>query len=405
MKIQKFQSALVVLFAACVVSPIAATAQQPSPSLGKTNLHAWIDEAPGLPNSLEEAATRKNGQSVYQPFYDKVQAFKKSYKQDMTGRAKPDEAEMRSAAEAQASSNLARLNSNPVIAQMGGIEKLSQMTPAQRAQLAQQMMQGGTKQSFAAPGGRTSTGMQAMMQKVMTDPAYRARYEKMSQQEKEAELRRFMASDGVSAPKTTEQIQDEQSQARPRLQAANEAAATFAIRQDLQEMMQQRNALDTAFSARDTEITTAKGSHREINEDAAGKLAKIPMVNDSIMGRVHDLQLTATLNKDTAAKHRDRAIWELQQRNALVADQRLKLKDLASSYQHWLKTNQDRINGSTAQEDLLRGANTGIEVAQYEVSFIDAAYDLAKYSEAGNKDAANYQELYLQGNGAIRLGR
>ena len=119
----------------------------------------------------------------------------------------------------------------------------------------------------------------------------------------------------------------------------------------------------------------------------------------------YDLQLAAALNKEIAAKHRERAIWELQQRNALFADQRLKLKDLASSYQNFLKNNQGKINASTAPPDLLRGANTEIEVAQYEVSFVDAALDLAKYSEAATKDAANYQDMFLQGNGAIRATR
>jgi hypothetical protein len=343
MKNRKFQSSVVfALFIACVLSPIVATAQQASQVLGKANLHAWLDEAPGLPNSLDEAATRKNGPPVYQAFYDKVQAFKKSYNQDITSKAKPDEAAMRNAAEAQARSNLAQLNNNPVIAQMGGIEKLSQMTPAQRAQLAQQMMQGGMPQIVAAPGGR---------------------------------------------------------------QTGNEAATTIAVRHDLQEMLKQKNALDTAFSARDAEITNATGTHREINEDAVARMAQIPMVNDQIMGRVHDLQMAAALNKEVAAKHRERAIWELQQRNALFADHRLKLKDLASSYQNWLKNNQGKINASTAPGELLRGANTEIEVAQYEVSFVDAACDLAKFSEAATKEAANYQEMYLEGNGAIRATR
>lgn len=345
MKNRKFQSiAVFALFIACVVSPIVVTAQQASQVVGKVNLHAWLDEAPGLPNSLDEAATRKNGSSVYQPFYEKVQAFKKSYNQDITSKAKPDETAMRNAAEAQARNNLAQLNNIPVIAQMGGIEKLSQMTPAQRAQLAQQMLQGGIP-----------------LPQTPASPAVR--------------------------------------------QTGNEAATTSAIRHDLQEMLQQKNTLDTAFSARDAEITNATGSHREINDDAVARLAKIPMVNDSIMGRVHDLQLTAALNKDTAAKHRERAIWELQQRNALFADQRLKLKELASSYQNWLKNNQGKINASTAPADLLRGANTEIEVAQCEVSFVDAALDLAKYSEAATKDAANYQDMFLQGNGAIRATR
>ena len=67
-----------------------------------------------------------------------------------------------------------------------------------------------------------------------------------------------------------------------------------------------------------------------------------------------------------------------------------------------MKENQEKINAPTAPADLLRGANTEIAVAEYEMSFIDAAYDLAKYSEAMNKEAAGYDGMYQEGNGAIR---
>src|SRR5215471_4963434 len=87
------------------IGAVVATAQQPSQVLGKTNLQGWIDEAPGLPNGVEEASARRNAGSFYQPFYDKVDAFKKSFKQSIASRDKPDEAAIRKAAEAQAASN------------------------------------------------------------------------------------------------------------------------------------------------------------------------------------------------------------------------------------------------------------------------------------------------------------
>src|SRR5262245_57474835 len=95
------------------IGTVVATAQQSSQVLGKTNLHGWIDEAPGLPNSVEEATARRNAGSFYQPFYDKVDAFKKSFKESIASREKPDEAALRTAAEAQAASNFAKLNSLP----------------------------------------------------------------------------------------------------------------------------------------------------------------------------------------------------------------------------------------------------------------------------------------------------
>src|SRR5262245_4986384 len=92
------------------ISSVVATAQQANHVLGQTNLQGWIEEAPGLSNSVEEASARRNGGSFYQPFYDKVEAFKKSFKESISSREKPDPAVMRKAAEAQAGNNLARLN-------------------------------------------------------------------------------------------------------------------------------------------------------------------------------------------------------------------------------------------------------------------------------------------------------
>jgi hypothetical protein len=204
------------------IGAVAAPAQRSSQVLGKTNLQGWIDEAPGLPNSVEEASARRNAGSFYQPFYDKVDAFKKSFKQSIASREKPDETAMRKAAEAQATSNLAKLNSLPVIQQMGGIEKLAQMSPEQRAKLAQQMMQ--SMQQNPVPIGSPAPGA--------------------------------------------------------RQTSSNDAAITAGIQRDLQSMIQQRSVVEIAFSTRDAEITNYKGSHREINEDGVAKLAAIPMVND-----------------------------------------------------------------------------------------------------------------------------
>jgi hypothetical protein len=353
-----FAFALVVFLTAVV-----AAAERTSQVLGKTNFLGWIDEVPALPISLDDAAVRKNGTSLYQPFYDKVEAFKKTYKQAIAAEAKPDETAMRKAAEVQVNSNMAQLNSIPMIAQMGGIEKLAKMTPEQRAQLAKQMRQ-------------------QMIQNMQQTPA----------------------SSPSPVPSTLVQLPEDKHEANQVL-VNSDAAGTMAIQQDLQSMLQQRAALETAFRAKDDEITNSNGNHQEINRNAIARLALIPMVNDSIMGRVHNLEQEAALNKETAELHRERANWELQQRTALFMDQKVGLKDLVSAYQNWFRKNQDKINASVAPADLLRGINTEIVVAEYEVSFIDAAYELAKYSESATKDAASFEEMSRQGTGAIRARR
>src|SRR5215510_2190384 len=97
-----------------------AVAQKSSQVLGKTNLHGWIDDAPALPNTLDEAVGRKNS-NMYATFYERVEAFKKSYRQSISTGVSLEEP---------------TLNNIPAIAQMGGMENLARMTPEQRAQAA-----------------------------------------------------------------------------------------------------------------------------------------------------------------------------------------------------------------------------------------------------------------------------
>jgi hypothetical protein len=141
-------------------------------------------------------------------------------------------------------------------------------------------------------------------------------------------------------------------------------------------------------------ITNAKGSHQNIGEEQASKGAAIPIVVNGEAGRGPDPAKMLALRKEMATRHRDRAAWELQQRVALVADHRLKLKALASAYQEWLKRNLDAVNASTAPEDVLRGTNTELDVAGFEGTFVAAAERLAKYCERAANDAAGHEVRY-----------
>jgi hypothetical protein len=60
---------------------------------------------------------------------------------------------------------------------MGGIDKMSEMSDEERERAAMQAL-GNYQQSLAGGPGQTSAGMQAVMQRVMNDPAYRERFEK-----------------------------------------------------------------------------------------------------------------------------------------------------------------------------------------------------------------------------------
>ena len=98
------------------------------------------------------------------------------------------------------------------------------------------------------------------MQRVMNDPEYRARFQKMSQQEKEAELRKNM---GTIAPPTPEQHQEG---SQPPIATSNETATAMAIRNELGQMAQHIGEIDPDSPSKITRSSTSKGSHDEFRE-------------------------------------------------------------------------------------------------------------------------------------------
>lgn len=147
-------------------------------------------------------------------------------------------------------------------------------------------------------------------------------------------------------------------------------------------MTQEFVALETTFQRSDTAITAAKGSHQEIAALHSAKAAKIPLVVLGETGREPDPVQLAALTKATTTQHRDRAVSELTARRALMEDQSRQLKRLAMAYREWLAANRTAILASSAPDGMLTGMNTLVDVATYEMRFIEAVRRLAEYSEA-----------------------
>lgn len=330
---------------AVAVAAATVLAAGPDGLLGRVDAPAWIDAVPALPASPQDATARAYGGDItgqpatlrgfYQPFYDRVDAFAESQKRVFVSASTPQGGEpaMRQAAEANAAKTIAQVNGMPVIAQMGGIEALAKMTPEQRQAAAQQMVRALQQNPAAA---------------MPMAPA---------------------ASAGPSP---------------------DAVRASMAIRQDISRMTQEYVALEIAFQTKDAAITESKGSHQEIAALHGAKAAKIPIVILGEAGRGPDPVQMLALANETATRHRDRAAAELTSRRALVADHSRQLKALASSYQTWLTANRAAILGSTSPEDMLRGTNTLLDVAAYEMRFVDSARRLAEYSEAVTKDVAHH---------------
>ena len=177
-----FRNALALALISSSLLPVTAIAQQTPTILGKTDVHALLEAAPGMPNSPAEAARRADqSEAIYGPFNKRVALAHAQIKEAMQARAKdmPDKATIEKQAMAQA-------NSNPLVAGMGGVNRIQRMAPEQQKAAALQSA-AQFQQQIITGNGRNSPEMQAMMARVMSDPAYRAKLSQMSEADQRAE--------------------------------------------------------------------------------------------------------------------------------------------------------------------------------------------------------------------------
>ena len=89
-------------------------------------------------------------------------------------------------------------NKSAVVQQMGGADALMNMSEQERKNAAK----GLKEKVLNDPGsfsGISDPGMNEMMKKIMNDPAYRDKYNRMSDAEKQAELQKYMTNKVVPA--------------------------------------------------------------------------------------------------------------------------------------------------------------------------------------------------------------
>jgi hypothetical protein len=362
--------------------------QQSRAVLGKIDFQVLMDATPGIPATPTEAGKRAYGTEItadqppfvldafYAPFYKKVAAARDVIKDAVANRSKNQEAlAQRSRAQAEAS---------PIVNRMGGIDKISQMSEEEAKQAAAQAV-GSYQQSLSgAPGNALSGGgMQAMMERMMNDPAYQERFEKMSKKEQEAELQKYM---GKAPPPVGETAAERQAK-----QAVKETSTVVAKQNELGTLLQRVLGIDAEFAKKDQAIMATPGGYDQIAKDIGARMQKLPVVGRGEAGDIVDPVKLQALQREQATRDRARAGWELQQRTALYAQRKAQSKEVAAAYAAWLKQNMGPVTSQTAQ--LLDDAAVEMAV-QCEEELIGLSENLAKYTERVTTDAARYEQAY-----------
>jgi hypothetical protein len=88
----------------------------------------------------------------------------------------------------------------------------------------------------------------------------------------------------------------------------------------------------------------------------------------------------------TAAKHRARSEYELSQMRVWFNDLKAKSKLVVNDYNDFLAKYSKNINGNI--KDMYNGTHTEIPVVNFELTLIEAAAKLGKFSENATKEAA-----------------
>lgn len=389
------RSVAMLLFLSAALAPLIAQPGPDSP-IGKTKIAGFYAEAPLTPGSTTEAASRTYGADLLNPDLNALDAFYQPFSDKLTGTAqriqdyytqrnqaffKPqDPSTMRAQASAQA-------NQNPIVASMGGVDAIAQMSPAEREAAARKAAAAYQADPFGA-NGIQSDGMTAVYQKIISDPAYAARFQNMSEKERETELRNAMANDKPQV-KTPAQMQEHQQKVAQQNTQANKVRAAMAFQQVIAEFQAKINETQQQYQQQRDALLTASGNHEAIEAEHSKKYKLIPVVELGEYGHDHDPVQVQKLRRETAVQHRDFAARVLKKDLPLLHELKAEYTRIAGEYSAYVAAHRQEINGNLA--DQMNGTETETLLAQFEMTLLGLAQDLSEKAKTCTREAAQWE--------------
>jgi len=164
-----------------------STNQHPTADI---NLLPLMEEAPA-PIYILPLAGQADIDAKFDPYIKKIESHQKQLADMIAKNSKLQQAYQKEGEEGLKKRSIAESDKSVMVQQMGGTEKMMNMTEAERKAAAYKMASD-IKSNPGMLSGNSNPGMNAMMQKMMNDKEYAKRYNKMSDAEKEAEVKKFM---------------------------------------------------------------------------------------------------------------------------------------------------------------------------------------------------------------------
>lgn len=374
--------AAIILLAA---APAYLAAQNGAP-LGKHDFNALLDEVQNMPATTHEAALRTYGPNMdqpqhdaltrfYQPVRDKLAKISDEYAQYYTAKTNSFQAQT---VRHQTTTSGSEAVNHPMLAQMGGIEKMHNMTPEQAEHAAKQV------DPFQA-NGIESAGMSALYQKIINDPAYAARFQNMSDQEREAELRRYMQNDQPVANTPARQQQIKQ-----QTQKGQETELMMQVQQGLFEIQEKITQAKQRFEQAVSNIQTAKGTHAKIDQDYLQQYEAVPEQIYGEAGKQKDPALVKKLQVETAMRHQQLAAQSLPEYRAALEQLRTDYKRTIDEYKRFYAGIRPRLQEKTTDFQLY--SSTELALATFEINLLNLAHDLADTAIQWTEDTASWEK-------------
>lgn len=323
---------------------------------GETNLFPLWEEIPA-PVALLPQSKQVNFEQRYQGFINRIEQFKKQLadiEEKHLQQQQTDQTAMMQQSKAMA-------NKNVVVQQMGGADALIKMnsegkmnmTEQERKDAAARMKQN-VMNNPAAFSGVQEEGMNMMMQKMLNDPSYREKFNKMSDAEKQVEMQKFMTDKTVKRDdKAFGQSLDER----------NKTSNTVNIQQLLGRCLQRMQEAAEPYS---NGTKLANKTFIDLN-DVINKWYKtqydaLPVV---VMGEMREKKGLNDLNK-----FREFLLYSLQKKEAAIRTVlwnslkfRTKLafeefNDFIGDYPWGKQQNANLVDGSYTEPQVANGVNS-----------------------------------------------
>ncbi|MCB0535388.1 MAG: hypothetical protein H6574_02875 [Lewinellaceae bacterium] len=361
-------------------------------SNGGVGIPACLTEIPLPPLTAAEAAHRSFGADLRNPNYQALDNFYQANADRIgqilevqsatlknrleVGMAGQDEATMRA-------QTMAMANQNSIVAAMGGAENVAKMTPEQAEAAAREAATSYMADPFAASGVQ-SDGMTALYQKIISDPAYAARFEKMSEQERGAELRKFMANDKPQVKTVAQQQQEKQQLAK-----SGQIQVAMAFQQQHAELQHLIMDANNRFAEQRTAILTAPGGHSDIDAAYQKKYAAIPEI---VMGegREKDPDKLQKLNREVALEHKVLAEKLLKRNQMLLTELQDDYQRIMAGYAGFYAMYGPQID-SAPVNPLNSGADAETAALQCEMTLSGLVLSLIDQAKEITREAAEWE--------------